>query len=88
MVERVTIPTHAALLAFLENDKQPVIGKHADFENLQRILEMWPEFASEKGLPELDSGFDPISIRREMHTLATPGGMGGPFVIAMFNILS
>ncbi len=86
-VERVTIPTHAALLAFLENDKQPVIGRHADFENLQHILEMWPEFASEKGLLELDKGFDAISIIREMQALATPGGMGGPFVVAMFNVL-
>jgi len=84
-VGRVTIPTHVALLAFLENKEKPVIGKHDNFENLMAILEQWPEFANQNGIARLDNAFKQIEIVRNMNALATPGGMGGPFVIALYQ---
>jgi hypothetical protein len=84
-IERVTVPTHRALLAFLTNGNKPVIGEHADFENLKRVLDQWPEFAAEKGILSLDKGFAEIEIIREMNVLATEGGMGGPFVVALYQ---
>ncbi len=85
-IARVTIPTSGALVAFLENEKNPIIGEHADFKNLQMLLDMWPEFAYQFGIKSLAHEYESIEIDKSLQVLSTPGGMGGEITVAKYQL--
>jgi hypothetical protein len=76
----VTVPTHAALLAFL--DERVVGQQFADLVALNGVLSQWPDFAEEKGLNlELFHDFDTITVNREEGYIYCGTSPGGDFVI-------
>ena len=70
-VGRVSIPTHNVLLMFLEKE---LIGKHESEEELEKILNTWPEFAEKKGL-NLDKDWRGIHITERKTIIVLPAGL-------------
>lgn len=84
-IERVTIPTHKALLAFLDDR---VIGEHKGIAELETKLVTWPDFAHDVQKLNLHHDFSEIEIDQMEKFLFCGEGMGGPFVIALYQELA
>jgi len=80
-IGKVTLPTHRALLGFL-NEK--VVGREfKDEGELQKVLDTWPEFAKAQGLPYLDKAFATLSVSSRGTVACPDKGPGGPLEVGL-----
>jgi len=60
IIEKVTVPTHRALLRFLD---ERIVGRtHPSRQKLQRVLDTWPKFAAKCGLSRLAKEFAVLEV--------------------------
>lgn len=80
-IERVTFPTRAALLAFLD---ETVVGKEFETEAaLKKALATWPEYATDQANLDLHKDFGTIAFDANEGFIYCGESPGGPFVIGL-----
>lgn len=84
-VGQVTVPTHKALLEFL--DERVVGHEFADEGELQLVLDTWPEFVQGK-VPRWSRDFDALRITGNGTIAFRKESPGGPFEVGVISTVS